>query len=237
MKIGILLVAASMSLPAMGQQPAAEEILRAARHVAALQEQDLGGHLIKNGVKTQVQLFLRKGNIQFQFYDGGKKAWVVFHMRLQQNRFDLFEIRGGKTIEFPPEKLKEAIMGTDLSYEDLALRFLYWPNGKVEGEDKIATRMCWKLRLQNPQPGVGRYALVYAWVEQKSGALMRVVGYDGGNPARALKQFEVQEFMKVGKTHTLKTMRVDSFNRAGKRVGYTHLKFDRPKEKGPGKLE
>lgn len=99
-------------------------------------------------------------------------------MRLAENHYDLFEVRGGKTIKFPDAKLKEAIQGTDLSYEDLAMRFLYWPNGAVTGEEKLKTRNCWKVRLQNPKPGTGRYALVYVWVDKMTGALIQVVGYN-----------------------------------------------------------
>ena len=109
----------------------ADEILSAARYVATLQQQDLEGHIRKDGRKAPVGLFLRGKNIQFQYYDAGKKAWDIFHMRLNENRYDLFEMRDGKTFRFDEAKLGQAIMGSDLSYEDLAFRFLYGPNGKA----------------------------------------------------------------------------------------------------------
>ena len=86
---------------------------------------------------------------------------------------------------------------SDLSYEDLAMRFLYWPNGAVTGEEKLKTRNCWKVRLQNPKPGTGRYALVYVWVDKMTGALIQVVGYNDQDPAKALKRFHVQKIMPV----------------------------------------
>jgi len=37
-----------------------------------------------------------------------------------------------------------------VTYADLALKFLYWPNAQVVGRTTVRTRNCWKLRLQAP---------------------------------------------------------------------------------------
>ena len=221
-----------MTVPAFGQQPAAQDILRGTRQATALQQGDLSGHLRprKGKTKVPVQIFLRGKNIQFHFDTKQKNVREVFHLRLNNNGHDLFEIRDGKTLRFPPDKLKQPIMGTDLSYEDLALRFLYWPGGQVLKQERIKTRACWLVRITNPRPGVGLYTTADVWVDQKSGALMRVIGYD--RAGRPLKQFEVQETMQVGKTHTLQKMRVDRFETGG----ITYLEFDKPKKRKPAGL-
>jgi hypothetical protein len=237
MKRLVILLMVLMVQAGMGQLPQADNILRTARFVATLQQQDLDGQLRKGNAKTSVGLFLRKENIQFQFLDGAKNEWVKFHMRLANDHYDLFEFRDGKTMKFPDAKLGEPIQGTDLSYEDLAMRFLYWPNGQVQGAEKIKGQDCWKVRLQNPKPGSGRYALVYVWVHKKAGALMQAVGYNGQNPAKALKRFQVTDIMKVGNAYTLRTMRVDSFDPVAQKItGITYLEFDKPKKAGPGGL-
>ena len=227
-----------MVQPGWGQAPAADDILRTARFVATLQQQDLEGHLRKGNAKTRVSLFLRKENIQFQYQsDPAKNEWVKFHTRLAKDHYDLFEIRNGKTFKFPDSKLKEAIQGTDLSFEDLAMRFLYWPKGQVLGSEKIKGQDCWKIRLENPRRNAGRYALVYAWVHKKAGALMQAVGYNGQDPAKALKRFQVTDIMKVGEAYTLRTMRVDSYDPvAQKTTGITYLEFEKPKKAAPGGL-
>ena len=66
MVLGMVLMAG----PGFGQAPSADDILRTARYVATLQEQDLEGHLRKGNAKTRVGLFLRKEDIQFQFESG-----------------------------------------------------------------------------------------------------------------------------------------------------------------------
>lgn len=201
---------------------AAERVLSGARYAATLQHQNLHGHMKKDGRKTPVTLFLRGENIQFQ-YKVGRKDYR-FHMRLKQDQYDLLEIVGDKTRKFSSSKLAEKINKTDLSFEDLSMRFLYWKNSSIVGEEKISGQKCYKVRLLNPEKS-GDYKIVYAWVHQKYGALMRVVGYNAqGQP---LKQFQVTDLMKVGKEYTLKRMRIDSLS-SNKVVGTTYLEFQKP---------
>ena len=132
---------------------------------------------------------------------------------------------------FPEAKLSMAIEGTDLSYEDLAMRFLYWPKGIVDGVQEIKGQECWVVRLANPTQA-GRYVQVRVWVHKKSQALMQVVGYNAGG--RPLKRFAVTDVMKVGNTYTLRRMRVDTIDPQQNRVvGMTYLEFDKPKATGP----
>jgi len=177
---------------------AAEKILQHTRFAATLQQQDLHGSMKKNGVKTPIALFLRGKDIQY------------------------------KHVPFNDTQIAEKINGTDLSFEDLSMRFLYWQKSSIVGEDKISRQKCHIIRLENPGT-TGDYAIVQVWVHQKYGSLMRVIGYNaGGNP---LKQFEVTDLMKVNGEYTLKRMRVDSMNPdTNKSVGFTYLEFDKPKK-------
>lgn len=204
---------------------AAERVLRGARYAATLQNQDLHGIMKKDGLKTPVTLFLRKQNIQFHYQSNNVAK--RFHMRLKDEQFDLFEIVGGKTLKFNNKKLAEKINGTDLSFEDLSMRFLYWKNSSITGEEKVGGQKCHVIRLINPGKE-GAYSIVYVWIHKKYGALMRVVGYDAkGSP---MKQFQVTDLMKVGpKEYTLKRMRVDSMFK-NKVAGTTYLEFEKPKK-------
>ena len=233
MKRLTIFLSLALAASAVAQTPSADDILRTARYVATLQQHDLKGQLRKGSTKIPVMLYLRGENIQFQYLSPQTKQWAPFHMRLEKDHYDLFEMKGGKTLRFPGAKLGQPIGGTDLSYEDLAMRFLYWPKGKVEGSEKIKGQDCWKVRLQNPGKS-GRYALVYVWVHKKAGALMQAVGYNGGNPAKALKRFQVSDIMKVGDAYTLRTMRVDSYDpKVDKTIGITYVEFEKPKAVGP----
>jgi len=221
----------AVSLSGQGETPKADSLLKTARFVTTLQQQDLRGHIRKGQTKFPVGLYLRGEDIQLSYRRPSEGKDIRFHMRLGEDRYDLFELADGKTSRFPEAKLGEAIEKTDLSYEDLAMRFLYWPNGKVDGLEKVKGQDCWVVRLGNPTK-TGRYAQVRVWVHKKSQALMKVVGYD--KEGRPLKRFAVTDVMKVGDAYTLRRMRVDSVDPVQNRVvGMTYLEFDKPKAARP----
>ncbi len=220
--ISRMLVAVLLTAPAWAQD--AEQLMERARIGATLQHADLRGEL----EDTDVALFLKGKNIQFQFLENGK--WVPFHLKLGDDQFDLFEWKGGKSVPFPPAKLSQPIAGSDLTYEDLSFRFLYWPNPKLEGEERVNGFNCWKIRVNNPG-SKGAYAAVYVWIHKEFGAFMKIEGFD--RSGKRLKRFEVRETQSVpGGGHTLKRMEVATMN-GDKTIGRSTLKFEKPERTVP----
>lgn len=225
------LAAALLSVtPLHAQAPDPQRIMEGVRIAATLTKLDgpLNGSLTHNRKKTPVALFLKGENIQFQFSEGGGK-WRVFHMRLADNAYNLFEMINGKTVNFPRNKLVEPIAGTDLTYEDLSFRFFYWPNPKLEGIEKVGREDCFKIRLNKPRGQGGRYETVYVWVHTKFGAFMRIRGHDARGTL--VKEFQVEKVMQVAKdTWTLEKMQVASHDpSSGRRISITDLVFEKPK--------
>jgi len=230
MKLLQTLIAASFLVSpfANAQAPDPNRILEGARLSAALTKLDEGlkGNLSQNGRKIPITIFLRGKDIQFQFEEN--KKWRVFHLRLNDDKYDLFEIIDGKTIDFPADKLTESIAGTDLTYEDLALRFFYWPNPKLEGTEKIGTEDTYKLRLNKPAGAAGNYFAVYVWVHTKFGAFMKIHGH--ARSGELLKEFQVEDVMKVSDdVWTLRKMQVSSY-RNGRRTSITDMTLDKPSQ-------
>lgn len=227
-------LAITLIASAQAQQPNAQQILEGARISATLTKLDegLNGNLRKGGSNTPITLFLKGKDIQFQFTEKNQPL-RIFHMRIGDENFDLFEIIDGKTIKFPAAKIVEPIAGTDLTYEDLALRFFYWPNPQLEGTEDVGGQPCYKLRVNKPKDSTGRYEVVYVWVHTKFGAFMRIRGHDknGG----LVKEFEVQEIMNVGdNVYTLRKMQVATCDPAtGRRASITDVTFDRPNKVTP----
>ncbi|MEY4244579.1 MAG: hypothetical protein RLZZ245_2164 [Verrucomicrobiota bacterium] len=220
---------------ATAQAPSAERILEGARMAATLAklDQGLSGTLRKGGKSTPITLFLKGEDIQFQFTEE-KQPLRIFHTRIADEKFTLFEIKDGKTLEFPANKIVEPIAGTDLTYEDLALRFFYWPHPQLEGEENVGGQPCYKIRVDKPKNAVGRYETVYVWVHTKFGAFMRIRGHakNGG----LVKEFEVEDIMKVSdQVWTLRKMQVATCdpNKGGRRISITDVSFDTPQKAGP----
>ncbi len=233
MKISSLfaLLIYGFSLVTVSADQQAERILTGVRHGAILQSNDMTGALKKNGKRYPIHLFLRGENIQFLFEEGENQNG--FHMRMGNEKFDLFDIVQRKPIPMPLAKLDDGIKGTDVTYEDLAMRFLYWKNNEVVGEEKIKSQDCYKIRLINPDKNSGQYRIVYAWVHKKYGALMQVVGYNAAG--KPLKKFIVSSLQKSGDVHTLKKMEVSTIDPRNKKVtGITYMEFDKPSPAGSG---
>jgi hypothetical protein len=228
-------LAVMLLVPAAAQQPDANALLAGARVSAALIKLDEGlkGAMRKGGRKVDLMLFLQGKDIQFQFSES-KGAWEVFHMRIGEDKVGLWETVNNKPVEFPAKKLTDPIKDTDLTYEDLSLRFLYWPGAVLEDKEDVAGQSCHKIRVNKPKGAAGRYEVVYVWVHEKFGAFMRIRGHDknGG----MLKEFQVEDVMQInGDTWTLRKMQVSTHDPAnGRRVSITDVTFDTPNQKaGP----
>ena len=224
-----LLFAAPAVAPLHAQQPDADAIIRSVRLSATLQKMRLDGSVRKQEQSkkeaTPVHLFVEGSNMQFHI--GNEKP---FHIRMGDEKAELLEILDAKgtTRPFPVSRLSDSIAGTDLSYEDLTLRFLYWQNAQFEREEEAADGgLCYKIRLNNPGQD-GAYGSVFVWVHKKWGAFWQIRTHDRkGVP---LKEFQVKKVMKVpgGKGHTIEQMRVNKLAPDGRVQSVTYLEFVDP---------
>ncbi len=228
-------VALACAAHAQQAAPSAEQIIGSVKMIAALQQSDLKGNMIKGSTKIPVVLFLRKENIQFQVWEAN--AWKAFHLRMNDTTCDLIEMIDKKETKFSVAKIANPIASTDLSYEDLAMRFFYWKNPILEGAERVGVHNCWKIRLNNPGQG-GAYEVMYVWVHQKYGAFMKIEGFNRNG--QILKRFEVTDVMNIGKDasgtdiYTLKQMNVKTMNPAnGRAASETKLIFDKPENVAP----
>ncbi len=166
------------------------------------QQLHLDGQLRQDDIVVPFHLTQTGPVIHYSFNDPEE----TLELRLSENssRLDLVTDEGSE--KFPAAKLNEKIRGTGVTYEDLALKFLYWPNGRVLGDETVHARSCWKLQLAAPSRDA-QYANVFLWVDKKSGALMRMEGY--GADGKLMKRFEVVSTQKIDNRWFLKQMRVE----------------------------
>ena len=199
--------------------------------------------------KTELKGSLRKGNIvaplvfrleekaevkQITFTFGAPAQSIV--LDLKEKSFLLYDLVGTKKTPVADKDYATGIRGTDLTYEDMSFRYLYWPNPLKLESETYSTRKCWKVQCNNPNPAVGAYKSVLIWVDQKSGGLLRMEGYNyqqvNGKPVfTLLKRCKVTAGMKIDEVTVLKEMTVESFDPVtNKGLGKTFLEMEKPAE-------
>ena len=182
--------------------PSAQEILDQVRLQQSQQQLDLQGQLRSDATVIPFRITQTGSVIRYTFANPPE----VLQLRLGDNGSRLDLVTENSTKKFSTARLDEKIGGSSVTYGDLALKFLYWPDAQVLGADTLRTRNCWKLRLSAPAKD-SPYASVLLWVDKEGGALMRMEGYDWNG--QLAKRFEVVSAQKIEGRWFLKQMRIE----------------------------
>jgi hypothetical protein len=214
-------------LPAADEPPlSGDDVLLLVRKSQAQQYlQGLTGKLRSNesGQTWPIELTMRENVVRFLFRNPNE----IINLDLTDNGTKLSRVVAGGKVEMPTSLYAERVRNTDINYEDLSMRFLYWPQAKILGEDSMSLQKCWHVRVTNPD-GRGPYGTVDVWVAKSSGAMMQMEAYDA--KGRKVKQFKVRKGQPYQGAYILKQMRVEAFDPATKKVnGITYLEIDDPK--------
>jgi len=220
MKIhSILILAIAAAASAIAAPPPAKEILESVRLRQAQQELNLQGQLREGETVVPFRLTQTGPVIRYSFSDPEE----ALQLRLGDNDSRLEEVTRGGVEKITAAQFDHKVRGTGVTYEDLSLKFLYWPNAQVTGENSIRTRNCWKLELKAPNRQ-SQYSNIWLWVDKSGGALMRMDGYDWN--AKLVKRFEVISAQKIDDRWFLKQMRIEEFDPAtGKVRSRTYLEI------------
>lgn len=194
----LCVAACGLLLPVQAQDaPNADELLRAMRNMTVSQgEKDVAGTIRKNRTKIPFSLSARGETIVFQYKEDN--AWKRFDVRIKERSADLVLVNGGKAQVMSAANYAQPIAGTDVCYEDLSLRFLYWKGGKVltnAADSRIKGRDCYVVEVPNPKPSVGQFAWVRLWVDKENGTTWQIDGY--GKDGKLKKRFTITSVQKL----------------------------------------
>jgi len=177
----LLLLAAGGAAQA---DPDAQSVLANARMVQAGQQRTLAGHLRveTTGQIIPFTLILDGGTIRYEFKDD------AIILRMGDSGAQLLESAHGDIHNVSPARYDKPVEGTDITYEDISLKFLYWPQAKIDGSELIDGLNCWRLNLQ-PGGEKSAYGAVKLWVSKRTGTFLQVEGYD--TAGKLVKRFKV----------------------------------------------
>jgi hypothetical protein len=204
LRLLLLLVAFTAPLQAQTYPPA-QEILASARLQVSQQELDLQGQIREGDRVVPFRLTQTGPTIRYSFTDPEE----ALQLRLGETGSSLEQISADRVDRIAGPEFSQNVRGTGITYEDLALKFIYWPDAKVVGEDYINTRRVWKIELRPPGRH-SQYSRVSVWCEQQSGALLRIEGFDWND--RLTKRFEVTQAQTIQGRWFLKQMRIEQFD-------------------------
>jgi len=180
------------------------EILAKVRQNQTGQHRVLDGQLRHGETVIPFRLTMDEGEITYQFFNPDEA--LVLHLNDKGAQLDEVTKKGTERV-VSEAQYDKSIRGTEISYEDLAMRFLYWPVAKIAGEEVMLTRNCWKLRVEPGSEKNSQYGYVMLWIEKQSGGLAQVETYDrSGNLVKRFKANSVQR--AAGGGYILKEMRI-----------------------------
>ncbi|MEY2506568.1 MAG: hypothetical protein QOH01_897 [Verrucomicrobiota bacterium] len=201
--------------------PEAKDVLESVRLRQAQQDLELEGEIREGPTVVPFRLTQTGPVIRYSF----SKPDEALQLRLGDNDSRLEEVSAGGVEKVGPAQFDHKVRGTSLTYEDLALRFLYWQTGRVTGENEIRTVNCWKLEMKAPSRQ-SQYSNVWLWVGKENGALMKMEAYDWN--AKLAKRFEVVSGQKIDGRWFLKEMRIEEMDAGtGKLKTRTYLDIKR----------
>ena len=189
--------------------PNANDILASVRAQQARQQIEVAGQLRQNDVVIPFRLIENGPSVRYTFSNPDES--LQLQLGEEDSTLERVTAGGSKKIA----QLNEKVRGTDITYEDLALKFIYWSRAEVLGAENVKTRDCWKLRLRAPSKK-SQYSNVLLWIDKNSGALMRMEGYDWDG--KIAKKFEVISAQKIDNRWFLKQMRVEELQPGADRV-------------------
>lgn len=197
--------------------PSAKDILAGVRMQQGAQQIEVQGQLRENATVVPFRLTQSGPVIRYAFSNPDE----ALQLRIGESDSRLEEITREGVDRVAGAEWDQKVRGTAITYEDLALKFLYWADAKVLGEDYIHTRRVWKIEMTAPSRQ-SRYSKVFVWVTQEGGALLRLHGFDWNG--KLAKRFDVVSAQQIEGRWFLKQMRIEELQPdSGKVLARTYL--------------
>ena len=91
--------------------------------------------------------------------------------------------------------LFEQVKETDLTWLDLGLSYLWWPDGETTGTDRIRGRFCYVVEIPAPHDYAGDFEFVRLWIDPKINMLLQAEAYNV--LGERIRRLSVESFKKI----------------------------------------
>jgi hypothetical protein len=102
-----------------------------------------------------------------------------------------------------------AIRGSDVSWMDMSLSFLWWKGGVIIGEEEVKGRDCHLVEVKAPAGNETGYASVKLWIDKELSMLMQAEGF--GPKGDIKRKLWIRSIKKIDDRWMVKDMEVQSY--------------------------
>jgi hypothetical protein len=218
--IGLGLLACAL-IAHLGLAQDANAILDQIRSAQAQIDRTLTGRLRpENGDTVPFQLQLKGPEFDYKFTNPPE----TIKLKLTDSGSVLTDEKAAGQQVLSGSRLSEPVRGTDITYEDLSLRFIYWKNARFEGEQRVRTITC-SIVLVQPSARNSEYGSVRLWIAKDRGALIKAEGYN--LQGKTIKRFEVISGQQIEGKTIFKQIRIERLDPlVGKVISRTYLELN-----------
>lgn len=117
--------------------------------------------------------------------------------------------QGDPLVAAPLPVLSDPVRGTDISWMDLSLSFLWWPGGKTVGAEELRSRTCYVLEIPAPPGSFGGCSKVRMWIDPQIHIMLRADAYDGDGTF--VRRMDVKGFKKINGRWVIQHVEVESY--------------------------
>lgn len=187
----------------------AAEVLKGVRESQGEIRQKLQGKLRFGPRKLPYRMIMSGADLSFEFPDAQPPDPQVVNLHFGEKDSTVRVANSSGTAK--AAEFGDTIAGMPITYEDLAMRFLYWSDAQFVGEERLMPPIylrCWKIRVRRPAKVKSAYREMLVWVSADTGAILKTEAYaDDGQLVRSLKVISIQS---SAEGTTLKQMRIES---------------------------
>ena len=183
-------------------------LLKSVREAQASIKQTLQGKLRKGPKEMAYRMTMEGPQIRFEFPNAMPPAPALVVVRFGEKTSSL--TLGGASGGHDKVNFADEIPGMGVCFEDLSLRFLYWPDATLEGEESLMLARCWKIRVRRPSGVMSPYNEIVVWVSQSDAAFLKSESF--GEDGVLLKRLTVRSVQSLDGVTTLKQLRIESFS-------------------------
>ena len=150
---------------------------------------------------ARLQLGQAPATARYTLRDGFGAPAEQLTMVRQPNGVWLRDYAKGRPLQGAPEPAGDSLIGgSDVTWNDLSLAFLWWTDGVITGREPLLERECLVLEFMPPQAP----RLTRIWIDEALLVLIKVEEYDAQRVLQ--RRIAVRTFKKIGDTWLIKDM-------------------------------